>query len=172
MISLEQTNRSLIGLRTLKFFPADPAVAAQVGRAINEMCQTNEEAQRLTDAMLERHSEWPGIAALKGAYASVTVSSRRADSRCPNCAPGGAAGWREVFIYTDKKTHKEVSREFPDTNLFSADKRRELESAVKRSENHDGYFAMQRCSCPAGRRGAEYDRENEQRYFNPASIYG
>lgn len=65
MISRKQMADSLAKLGMLRFFPTRPEVLAEVGKLLNELCESDAAAQRLTAAALEASGEWPGPLGLR-----------------------------------------------------------------------------------------------------------
>jgi hypothetical protein len=77
MVSVETNIQCLDRLGMLKFFPVKQSVVAEIGRFLKGLCQSDDEARRLTDAVLERFSEWPGPAKVKEAYDAMFHSPYR-----------------------------------------------------------------------------------------------
>ena len=72
MVSPKVIDECLSKLGMLRFFPTSDRVVAQVARFLAEMCKTDAEAKRLVTSVVEHHTEWPGPAAIKDAYWSMT----------------------------------------------------------------------------------------------------
>ena len=68
MLSPKVTDDCLARLGMLRFFPTNDRVVAEVGRLLNEICKNDKEVQRLTAAIVDSCSEWPGPSELKAIY--------------------------------------------------------------------------------------------------------
>jgi len=142
MISAQQAVESLNRLATLKHFPTREAVIAEVGRLLNELCQTDGEARHLTSVALKHWSEWGGPGALRKLYQDVIVASRPQPAGCDLC---DGSGFRPV-------TH--VQDRLPDGSKHST-YIREVERQHAASKTHEVYLAMAFCACPLGHQQRE-----------------
>ena len=76
MISKQQNTECLTRLGMLKFFPVKEGVLAEIGKLLNELCQNDHEAKRLTNAILTQFSEWPGPSKILEVHATEIVPRR------------------------------------------------------------------------------------------------
>ncbi len=108
MISLGKTDECLSRLGMLRHFPAKPAVIAEVGRLLNDLCGDDQAADRLTADLLRSNSEWPGPAAVREAAGRLVSGKAQRPQECPAC--GDMQGWRRVAnVYDlDNRTDKIV----------------------------------------------------------------
>jgi len=142
----------------LKYFPHDPAVVAEIGRLLNELCQNDGEASRLTAAILQQCSEWPAPAKIREIHQSEVASRRPHEVEprgCENCRDW--RGWRYIFQVYDGMPNGSPPREviFPQGNCMSAARQ---EDELRRKCAKSGvqvYSVLTPCDCALGQRRAD-----------------
>jgi hypothetical protein len=72
MVSPKVIDECLAKLGMLRFFPTSDRVVVQIAKFIAELCKTDLEAKRLIASVVAQHAEWPGPAAIKDIYWSMT----------------------------------------------------------------------------------------------------
>ena len=159
MISFQQKQDSVSKLEMLKYFPTKPAVVAQVGMMLDDICRTDEEAVKLTAAVLDKFSEWPGPGKVKEIYQAEIASQRPREEQmyCPKCNPHmPVAGWRSGFEVWAAGEYPGGSAEriFPESYQQYFKTREELQ---KRSQASGVTITELStfCTCPAGERLAD-----------------
>ena len=91
MISRQTLDGCLSRLGMLKFFPGAENVRAEIGRFLIEICPNDDEARRLTGAVLEQYPEWPGPAAIRQVH-SMLKDRERAEENARKLA-GARVRW-------------------------------------------------------------------------------
>lgn len=65
MISTKVNIECLTRLGMLRFFPTKEAIIAEIGKYLNQTCDTDHEARAVIEAFVTRYSEWMGPRALQ-----------------------------------------------------------------------------------------------------------
>lgn len=87
MISTQVNIECLNKLGMLRFFPDREGVLVEISKFLNELCRSDQEARKLTDAVLARFSEWPGPAKLREIHAGEIGGSMYARWTPPVVTP-------------------------------------------------------------------------------------
>jgi hypothetical protein len=85
----------LTKLSLMKYFPSEAGALKELGRMLDELCQSDQEAIGLTDAILKEHDEWCGPYTLRQT-AEARQSRTASDGLppgCGKCLPWGQNGW-------------------------------------------------------------------------------
>jgi hypothetical protein len=159
MISLVKTEECLNRLGMLKHFPVKPAVVAEVGRLLTELCVNDDVADRLVAAVLRDHSEWCGPAKIRELCEQFATSRRESEAVacCEVCL--GTGGYRRVFEVVDMSTPTEeplrIRCDEPTwAGVMAEEKRIREQYPVPRFEI---YNVVAACACVSGRqRAAEW----------------
>ena len=150
MISVQQNAECLTKLGMLKFFPVKESVVAEIGRLLNELCENDHEARRLTGIAVARWSEWPGPNKIKELYASE-IASRRPREVGPEGCGRCSGGLRPVFQVFEQLADGSEGKQiiYPEGNILRAEQ--ELFKRFANSKTHRVYTGvLVPCSCPLG----------------------
>ncbi len=164
MITRDKMDACLGRLGMLKRFPVQERTQVQIGKLLNELCSSDDEAEQLVTRVLDEHSEWPGPSALREMHGQVS-NARWAKGRpegCENCR--GRDGRRTVFKIIDLRTGGEetILPEGSEQAVWAL--RNKLVDQYAGSKTHQFYDSMLTfCSCPAGVYAAAENRRLRER---------
>jgi len=162
MISREKMDACLGRLGMLKRFPAQERVVIQIGKLLNELCASDEEAIAFVSRVLDEHDDWPGPAALRQIHGRV--ASDRGAATTPIGCDKCKQGYRRVFKVVERGTdRKEII--LPEGDAVAIMRQEsELQQKYRGSKTHDFYSSGFRfCECPAGKHAEhEYRRATER----------
>lgn len=181
MVSVETKMKCLDRFGMSKHFPAKQSVLVEIGKFLDELCQNDQEVERLTDAVTSRYSEWPGIAELRKIYQNEIATFRRQDERPDGCAlcDGGVRRFFKIFEELSDGRQRE-QRIYADSNPSVAMRQSQLLFGKYRdSRTHRVYdAAIVYCSCALGQWRKEQQvkaTENMRRYvpsgLNPEVVW-